>query len=166
MTDADALKTANDLVDALNYVIRDLEIRADLKPGTRKGVVDIGNGAYVQAVAARDRAPLLIEYLTHKLVPATANDSRTQSRPSEEEIALAWDRHTPEWPKAIALAEYKKIAQEVLDLLRQSTPNVTETLRTNLDDLNVYGTTTGRSSSKEESKGNAPKRGHASHEGA
>ena len=40
------------LVEALQYVIDDLEYRASMKPGDAKGLVDIGNGAYLQARAA------------------------------------------------------------------------------------------------------------------
>ena len=37
---------------ALDYVIRDLEMRSNLKRGEEKGLVDIGDGAYQQAKAA------------------------------------------------------------------------------------------------------------------
>ena len=37
---------------ALDYVIRDLEMRSNLKRGEDKGLVDIGDGAYHQAKAA------------------------------------------------------------------------------------------------------------------
>lgn len=40
------------LRDALQYVISDLEMRSSGKRGDEKGIVDIGDGAYMQAKAA------------------------------------------------------------------------------------------------------------------
>lgn len=40
------------LYEALEYVIRDLKLRADLKRGEDKGLLDIGCGAIMQAEAA------------------------------------------------------------------------------------------------------------------
>lgn len=45
-----------ELVGALNYVIRDLEMRSNLKRGDEKGEVDIRHGAYLQAKAALAKA--------------------------------------------------------------------------------------------------------------
>ena len=45
-----------ELVEALDYVIRDLELRSNLKRGDEKGEVDIGHGAYMQAKAAITKA--------------------------------------------------------------------------------------------------------------
>ena len=39
-------------LEALNYIMRDLEIRANLKHGEDKGVVELGNGAYIQGKEA------------------------------------------------------------------------------------------------------------------
>ncbi len=45
-----------ELFAALDYVIRDLELRSNLKRGDEKGEVDIGHGAYMQAKAAIAKA--------------------------------------------------------------------------------------------------------------
>jgi hypothetical protein len=45
-----------ELFVALDYVIRDLELRSNLKCGDEKGEVDIGHGAYLQAKAALAKA--------------------------------------------------------------------------------------------------------------
>jgi hypothetical protein len=49
-------KVNAELVEALDYVIRDLELRSNLKRGDEKGEVDIGHGAYTQAKAAIAKA--------------------------------------------------------------------------------------------------------------
>jgi hypothetical protein len=45
-----------ELFAALDYVIRDLELRSNLKLGDEKGEVDIGHGAYIKAKAAIAKA--------------------------------------------------------------------------------------------------------------
>lgn len=40
-----------EMAGALDYVVRDLEVRSQWKEGADKGVVDIGDGAYQQAKA-------------------------------------------------------------------------------------------------------------------
>lgn len=56
--DADArlIAAAPELLAALDYVIRDIELRSNFKRGDQKGLVDIGNGAYMQAKAALAKA--------------------------------------------------------------------------------------------------------------
>jgi hypothetical protein len=41
-----------EMAGAMDYVVRDLEVRSQWKEGVDKGVVDIGDGAYQQAKAA------------------------------------------------------------------------------------------------------------------
>lgn len=46
---------AREVLLALDAVIKDLELRADMKRGDEKGIVDIGQGIYLQAKAALKR---------------------------------------------------------------------------------------------------------------
>ena len=46
------VKERDELKAALTYVIKDLEIRSEIKIGRAKGLVDIGDGAYMQAKRA------------------------------------------------------------------------------------------------------------------
>lgn len=50
------IAAAPELLKALDYVIRDLELRSNLKRGDEKGEVDIGHGAYMQAKVALAKA--------------------------------------------------------------------------------------------------------------
>ena len=55
------MTTESKLYKALAYVIRDLEIRADLKlDESQRGIVEIGNGAYFQAKEALQQAEKLL----------------------------------------------------------------------------------------------------------
>ena len=46
------VKERDELKAALDYVIKDLELRSEIKMGRAKGLVDIGDGAYMQAKRA------------------------------------------------------------------------------------------------------------------
>jgi len=46
------VKERDELKAALTYVIKDLELRSTFKMGNAKGLVDIGDGAYMQAKRA------------------------------------------------------------------------------------------------------------------
>jgi hypothetical protein len=59
--DACLIAAAPDLFEALSYVIRDLELRSNLKLGEEKGEVDIGHGAYMQAKSALAKATGVID---------------------------------------------------------------------------------------------------------
>ena len=56
LANARLIAAAPDLLEALDYVIRDLELRSNFKTGNDKGLVDIGRGAYSQAKAAIAKA--------------------------------------------------------------------------------------------------------------